>query len=294
MINLQFIILGIKKNSVLKPILILTFLAFSVLIPTSALAAPSIEIGSYEDTIGPLDSFFVFGKVSDVSIYKPVELKVIDPDGQLVYNPRVTIDGSGNFNKLLAPTLPSFKQGTYTVIASHEDITQTAQLTFTVIGGGLSEVPQVTPPPTGPEVIQTPSVERPSGFTISANAIEGSSLITVTGKTLSRSGDVTFTVTSPNGNLISVGQVSPSSTGEFSIEIITGGPLWEQDGIYTVTAHQGTSSELKDSVQVEIKGGSVIPEFGPIVMMVLFIAVSTVIVFSAKYSRLIGLNQSPS
>jgi predicted secreted protein with PEFG-CTERM motif len=91
-------------------------------------------------------------------------------------------------------------------------------------------------------------------------------------------------VTAPNGNVVSVAQVSPSINGEFT-KIITTGPLWKQDGSYTVTAQQDKSPEYTNSVQVDIKEGAVVPEFGTIAVMVLAVAIISIIAISAK-SRL--------
>ena len=98
--------------------------------------------------------------------------------------------------------------------------------------------------------------------------------------------DVVFTVTAPNGNLVSVDQVSPNANGDFATDISVGGPLWSQDGVYTVTAQQGSgNSNFIDSVVVEIADGLVVPEFGTIAAMILAIAIISIIAISAK-SRL--------
>jgi predicted secreted protein with PEFG-CTERM motif len=65
----------------------------------------------------------------------------------------------------------------------------------------------------------------------------------------------------------------------------TGGPLWSEDGIYTVTANQGIASEFQDSFEVEIVGGKVIPEFGTIAAMILAVSIISIIAISSK-SRL--------
>ena len=85
--------------------------------------------------------------------------------------------------------------------------------------------------------------------------------------------------------MISIAQVTPGPDGEFSTEIISGGTLWKEDGFYTITANQGLSSEHKQSVQVEINNGVVVPEFGPIVVMILTVAIMSIIIISSK-SRL--------
>jgi hypothetical protein len=124
------------------------------------------------------------------------------------------------------------------------------------------------------------------GLSIAANAMEGSDTIEITGQTTRTSEDVVFTVTAPNGNLVSVDQVSPDSSGDFATDISVGGPLWSQDGAYTVTAQQGSgNSNFIDSVEVDIADGLVVPEFGTIAAMILAVAIISIIAISAK-SRL--------
>ena len=74
-------------------------------------------------------------------------------------------------------------------------------------------------------------------LTITASGIEGSTTINVSGTT-DKSGVIIIKVTAPNGNLISVDQITPSD-GIFATTIEVGGPLWSQDGIYTIKARQG-------------------------------------------------------
>ena len=133
--------------------------------------------------------------------------------------------------------------------------------------------------------VTSSSTEDAGGLSISANAMEGSDTIEITGQTSKTNQDVTFSVTSPNGNLVSVDQVSPESSGEFATDILVGGPLWSQDGAYTVTAQLGNDSMFTDSVEVEVADGLVVPEFGTIAAMILAVAIISIVAISAK-SRL--------
>jgi len=119
-----------------------------------------------------------------------------------------------------------------------------------------------------------------SGLTLSATGIEGSTTIDVSGTT-DRTGDITLKVTAPNGNIVSVSQISPSG-GSFMATIETGGALWSQDGMYTISAYQGAASTHQTSADVEIIDGHVIPEFGVIAAMILAVAIVSIIVISAK------------
>ena len=118
------------------------------------------------------------------------------------------------------------------------------------------------------------------GLALSAGGVEGSTTIDVSGTT-DRNGDITLKVTAPNGNVVSVSQISPSS-GSFMTAIETGGALWSQDGMYTISAHQGAASNYQTSADVEIIDGHVIPEFGVIAAMILAVAIVSIIVISAK------------
>jgi len=121
------------------------------------------------------------------------------------------------------------------------------------------------------------------GLNLSATGVEGSSTIDVSGTT-DRSGDITLKVIAPNGNIVSVSQITPSG-GSFSAAIETGGALWTQDGMYTISAHQGDASSYQKSAQIEVVDGHVIPEFGVIAGVILAVAIASIIAVSAK-SRL--------
>lgn len=251
-------------------------------LPIIAFAEPSFELHSNQNQIGASDSFLVYGKVSNVASYSKVNLSVVAPDGETVYSYELTFDNDGNFKRLIHPPIYGFKVGTYTVVASHPQIPITNQLQFTVVGDGVASegIMKETKSPS-----QLTQEKLNSDMYILANAVQGDTDIKITGKTVWTDRDVTLKVTSPNGNLITVAQVSPSSNGAFSTTIKIGGPLWNEDGMYTVTAFQGDSSELKDTVKVDIAKGMVVPEFGTIAAMILVVSMLALIVFSAK-SRL--------
>ena len=118
------------------------------------------------------------------------------------------------------------------------------------------------------------------GLQLTAGGMEGSTTIDVSGTT-DRNGDITLKVTAPNGNVVSVSQISPSG-GSFMTTIETGGALWSQDGMYTISAHQGAASNYQTSADVEIIDGHVIPEFGVIAAMILAVAIVSIIVVTAK------------
>jgi len=119
-----------------------------------------------------------------------------------------------------------------------------------------------------------------SGLSLSAGGVEGSTTIDVSGTT-DRTGDIAITVTAPNGNIISIDQITPSG-GSFMATIETGGALWSQDGMYAISAQQGDAANYQTSADVEIIDGHVIPEFGVIAAMILAVAIVSIIVVTAK------------
>ena len=268
----------------IKGILIMVFaVSFSVLFfSTSVFAEPSIEVNVSSDTIKSLDTIVVSGTITGVSDYKPLKITVKDPSGNIVYSPSVPIGEDGEYRRVFQPTLPSFETGTHTVIASHVDIEITAQTQFTVI---TQEIPRsLIKVPAQEELAENESITS-SKITMSADAINGSDTITIKGNTSIGDSDITFIAISPSGNVVTIAQTTPDLSGNFEVEVKTGGPMWKQDGVYMITANQGNVSEHKQTINVEIKDGLVVPEFGIIAILVLSVSIFAVIIFSTK-SRL--------
>ena len=129
-------------------------------------------------------------------------------------------------------------------------------------------------------VEETVVVTPAGGLSLTAGGVEGSTTIDISGTT-DRNGDITLTITAPNGNIVGVSQLSPSG-GSFASTVEVGGPLWSQDGMYTISAHQGKASNYQTTAEVEIVDGYVIPEFGVIAVMILAVAIVSIIVVTAK------------
>ena len=127
---------------------------------------------------------------------------------------------------------------------------------------------------------ETAAVSAGGGWSLTASGVEGSTTIDVSGTT-DRTGDIVLTVTAPNGNIVSIDQISPSGSS-FMTTIEVGGQLWSQDGMYKISAQQGDASNYKKSAEVEIVDGHVIPEFGVIAAMILAVAIVSIIVVTAK------------
>ncbi len=257
------------------------FMLFAIsMVSTLSFAESTIQVETSKDEIKSLESIWITGKITDVSQFKPVKLRIMGPDGGIVFAPQVAIDNDGKFKKILNPPIPSFEAGKYIVTASHEDTKVVAQTQFTVISQEIPRNPDAQP--SEPVVIAEKQTKTTNIISVEAEAENGSDIIKINGNTSYKNTDITLIVKSPLGNLITIDQVTPGIYGNFEVEIKVGGPMWKEDGMYTITANQGTLSEHKESIKVEIKDGVVVPEFGVVASLVLAISIISIIVVSSK------------
>ena len=218
-----------------------------------------------------------------------VTIRVISPNGSNVVGvDQVTPDSNGEFSTEF--NVSNWKQDGLYEIKANQGTSLLYSITVSAeVNSGMTTETSATQSSlvsaTQSSICSNQLIQL-SGLSIEANAMEGSDTIEITGQTTKANEDVIFTVTAPNGNLVTIDQVSPDASGDFATDISVGGPLWSQDGIYTVTAQQGTgNSNFIDSVGVDIADGLVVPEFGTIAAMILAVAIISIIAISAK-SRL--------
>jgi predicted secreted protein with PEFG-CTERM motif len=225
------------------------------------------------------DANYMSGKISVSGVtdrtHEPVTIQVTNSNG--IHAIAQADTSSGNYSAALGV---QDMDGSYTIIAQQGtgsgkyklsvDISasNTSASTSSLISGEASTAAVTTSAPAG-------------GLTISAaDSVEGSTTINVSGTT-DRGDDITLKVIAPNGNIVSVDQVTPSG-GSYSATIGTGGSQFDQDGVYTITARQAAPSMYNVSAEIEIIDGHVIPEFGTIAAMILVVAIVAIVVVSAK------------
>jgi len=221
-----------------------------------------------------------------------VSFVAISPNGSnVVQVDQVTPDANGNFSTDFNVSKWT-QDGMYKITSSHgTSLLYSITLSVEVVNGQTVETSttdsSIVTSQSNNDLaeVSSKSIEERTGLSITANAMEGSDIIEITGQTSKTNEDVTFKVTAPNGNFIEAGQVSPNTNGEFATDISVGLPQWSQDGAYTVTAQQGNDSMFTDSVEVEVADGLVVPEFGTIAAMILAVAIISIIAISSK-SRL--------
>ena len=175
----------------------------------------------------------------------------------------------------------NLSDGSYTIAANQGDSSKYSLSVDVDVSDGSSDssvsATTITAADVTIEEVGSPNIY---GLTITADAIEGATTIDVSGST-DRNGEIALTVSAPNGNIVSIDQVTPSG-GSYMTTISVGGALWSQDGMYTIEAQQGDATLYKTSTQVDIKDGHVVPEFGTIAIMILVVAIVSIIALSAK------------
>ena len=233
------------------------------------------------------DTIMVTGKT--VSKITDVTFRVTSPSGNNVVGiAQVSPDNNGEFATQfkIGPTWT--ENGFYTIKAMQspqQNSLYTLKVLVEVVNGMAKKTLVTETNMESGFVYNTPNVATDKGLEIYADAVIGSTTINIEGTTDRVSQDVTLTITAPNGNVVSVAQVSPMLNGEFTKVITTGGPLWKQNGFYTVSAKQFDDPKYTASTEVDIKDGVVVPEFGTIAAMILAVAIISIIAVSAK-SRL--------
>jgi len=225
-------------------------------------------------------SVTVSGGTSNLA--EAVTISVESPNRNVVTIQQVSPDRNGNFMTVLQTTGPLWSQdGFYTITTKQgERSLFTFRLRVEVIGG-TTQYTSTSDSSRAMHVTSGFPFPETRGLTLDVVAPLGSTTITVNGQT-DRTTDVAIKVTAPNGNLVSIDQITPNPNGSFMTVLHTDSDLWRQDGFYTITAQQGTGSGYTDSAEVEIANGAVIPEFGAIAALVLAVAIISIIAVTAK------------
>ena len=203
--------------------------------------------------------------------------------GNVVSVGQETPDENGNFEDVFNVSKWN-EDGYYTIQAKQGQGIFTLSVDV-LVNNGMTEKTSETQSTLDTGIFVPNVITRDAGIEIFAEAEIGSTTINIIGTTDRVSEAITLTVISPNGNIVSIDQVTAMLNGEFTSVIATGGPLWKQDGFYTVTAYQNDNPKYSASTEVDIKDGVVVPEFGTIAAMILAVAIISIIAVSAK-SRL--------
>jgi predicted secreted protein with PEFG-CTERM motif len=269
-----------------RPAMMFSLIALSILIVSGltfqGVAFALLEIQGMQLTVTAKEGSSTISVSGVTSKVTPVAIKVSAPNGNFIAADQISPDANGNFKTEFNVGGSQWKfDGTYTVTAQHgENTLYTISLPVEIVSG-VTLATDVSEDFVENMAISGSTISEDAGLSIDVDA--GGTSIRISGHTVRTNMDVTIIVTEPVfGNVIHTDQVSPDANGNFMAEIETGGIQWKQDGFYTISVQQGTSLLYRDSVQVEIANGAVIPEFGAIAALILAVAIISIIVVSAK------------
>jgi len=271
------------KNSTTS--IVLALLAFSIISVTTLQDANAELMGmSLTAEAGEgSDMISVHGQTA--SQVTDITFTVTSPDGlNKMAVAQVTPDANGMYSTEFKIS-PLWKQNGFYTITAMQSVKSNSLYTMSVeveVINGMTMETMTTESNLETGLFMPKQSTIFKGFKMKALALEGSNTIGITGQSDRTNIDVTLKVIAPNGNVVSVEQITPNLDGTFAKDITTGGPLWTQDGIYKVVAQQGESSDYNSSVDVEIVDGKVIPEFGAIAALILAVAIISIIAVSAK------------
>jgi len=211
-----------------------------------------------------------------------VAITVTSPNGNIVTIQQVSPDRNGNFMTVIRTDSLLWKQdGMYTITTQQgERNLYKFSLRVEVIGG-TTQFTSTSDSSLATHVTSGATFPETRFLNLDVEPVIGATTIDVRGQT-DRTTDITIKVISPNGNIVSIDQITPNPDGSFLTVLHTDSDLWRQDGFYTIIVQQGTGSGYSDSVQVEIVDGAVIPEFGAIAALVLVVAIISIIAVTAK------------
>ena len=216
-----------------------------------------------------------------------ITIMVQAPNGNIISVAQVSPDANGDFMVDIQGSAQLWKlDGMYTISVKQGSSTLYDFSLSVEVTGGTTAATSVSDSTLksgiGDDRPIIGSTKDITGLKITDNSVLGSTTISISGHTDRSNTDVTIVVKSPNNSIVTIEQVTPDANGDFMLELQTASELWRQNGWYTVSAQQGDSSSYKDSVQVEIVDGAVIPEFGTIAALILAVAIISIIAVSAK------------
>ena len=265
------------------------------LIALSIISITSIQQDAFAQTTGMSVSATASQGSNTISVsghtlsqVTDVTFTVISPSQNIVSVDQIKPDAKGNFATEFKTNSMWKEDGFYTIkVEQTPKGSSLYKLSLRVeIVNSKTTKTEVTQSTLGPGIYENKPMLRTGLLIEEANSMAGSNTISIIGSTDSAN-SITMKVIAPNGNVVVVDQFVPvlNAQGNFLKDIKTGGPLWKQDGQYKIVAQQGDDPRYKHSIEVGIKDGVVIPEFGTIAVMILAVAIISIIAVSAK-SRL--------
>ncbi len=245
-------------------------------------AAPLITVNTDSKTYLIGDTIFISGQVQAVVPGTPLTIQVLNPNTNLVYVGQINVSADGKYTATIKASCSPNQQclwsttGTYTVKVQYGLPNVTAQTTFAFQAAvvPVSNLFQVK----DPNSQQTFSVNYTiTGGTVKDMTIDQQSLSLIV--SINSTSDGSITLQMPR-TLIDA--KTSSGTDDSFIILIDGAEVKPQSESADSNFRTLTIQFLQGDQDIEIIGTQIIPEFGPIAGLVLAVAITSIIVVSAK------------
>ena len=268
------------KIKIVMRYFVFPIIAFFVLsiwcIPSFAQTAPNITVATdkLSYTIG--NTIVISGAVKAVVPGTPLTIQILDSNNNLVQIAQIDVSQDGNYATNVLASGPLWKSsGIYTVKIQYGP-SVTAQTTFTFASA-------VTPVSSyfvvkDPSSQQTFSVNYTiNGGTVKGMTIDPQSISLIV--SLNSTSDGTITLQIPRSLI----DAKTSSGHDDSFIVLIDGAEIKPSGEETNNNFRTLTIQfLQGDQDVEIIGTQIVPEFGPIAVLVLAIAIISIIAVSAK------------
>ncbi len=242
--------------------------AAGIIVP-SAFAQEQIHVEVYRDAAPTqlYEKFMITGW-ANVESPREVQLKIYDPNGNLVYSPTIPIEVNGEFSDVARVESSWVTNGVYTIEVEHEDLIEKAQTKIQ-----FSKGDSMVLSPTG----SSGSTIDVSGFNVeySPGATISSSMLNTSFKT------ITFNISDLSENQIWINLPNDLISNPNAVWV-------NQEQIYnfdTIILDDMTRLVIPvnaNTDEIVVMGSSVVPEFGSITAIILGFAIFVTIILSTK------------
>jgi predicted secreted protein with PEFG-CTERM motif len=250
------------------------FVLFSILIgsfTTVNVYADSITVSTNKEVLTqPFEKFLIEGKVVSNIPLREVNIKILDPNGNLVYSPTSDINDNGEFVNVGRVESSWSVNGIYTIEVSNQKL-------------GIKAIDQIELQVKG----NTASIPVFSKIEVSGLTVEHSIGITFESVQVDfESKKITFDVDTQNNNQLTLKLPQKLITDPKTV-IIDG----TQISNFQITKSSDGNTLIiplgPNSKQIEIIGVSVIPEFGSMAIIILAVAITAITLVMRKSFKVI-------
>ena len=243
--------------------------------PTPQPTPPTISITTDKQSYNQGDTIVISGTVSNYIANTLVNIRIIDPIGNLVKVDQVDLGSDRTFSTSITATGALWQEaGTYQVKTQYGSLNTTAITIFQFSGSSGNGQGENTVKVDGTDLSVKYSITNAQVLDISANTQSKSLIVSI-----QTTGDGVLTITLPR---TLTNAILPTGQDDKYYVLVDGQEADFQETSTTKTDRTLSIPFIDGTEEIEIIGTQIVPEFGPIAALVLAIAIISIIAVSAK------------